>query len=370
MTEGALSRQTAERLIEAAIAAPSMHNSQPWRFVARLADRVIEIYADPARTLGQGDPRGRGVHMACGAALFNLRLAAAHAGSEPVARLLPSPHDPMLLASVRLAGPYRPRPAERDLHAAIGRRHSSRGPVTGQALPRGLLAALREAATLEGATLRLLDHADALRVLRRSAAADPGLRTDASYLAELAAWTGGLRQSQNGPKVSTGQALGQALGQRRVGVSARVLAMRGFAPRPDGSRFPAAALDTSPHLAVISTSGDDRASWLRAGQATQRVLLLATHRGLEGAPLTPVPDALEVPLSRDPYHVGEHPAMILRLGYGHPGPATPRRPVTQVLRILPPVSLRQAASAGQDKGPSEGPPPALSPPDRQLMPSK
>jgi nitroreductase len=366
MTEGALSRQTAERLIEAAIAAPSMHNSQPWRFVARLADRVIEIYADPARTLGQGDPRGRGVHMACGAALFNLRLAVAHAGSEPVARLLPSPRDPLLLASVRLAGPYRPRPAERDLHAAIGRRPSSRGPVNGHALPRGLLAALREAATLEGATLRLLDHADALRVLRRSAAADPGLRTDAGYLAELAAWTGSLRQSQNGLKASPGQ----ALGQRRVGVAAGVLAMQGFAPHPDGSRFPGAALDTSPHLAVISTSADDRASWLRAGQATQRVLLLATHRGLEGAPLTPVPDALEAPLSRDPYRVGEHPAMILRLGCGRPGPATPRRPVTQVLRVLPPVSLRQATSAGQDKGPSEGPPPALSPPDRQLMPSK
>src|SRR2546427_688385 len=108
MLEGALPRRTAERLIEAAIAAPSMHNNQPWRFVARLADRVIEIYADPTRTLRRGDPQGRAVHIACGSALFNLRLAIAMAGCQPVPRLLPSTRDPLLLASVRLAGFYRP----------------------------------------------------------------------------------------------------------------------------------------------------------------------------------------------------------------------------------------------------------------------
>jgi nitroreductase len=127
MMEVTLRRRTAERLIEAAIAAPSVHNSQPWRFVAWPADRVIEIYADPARTLRRGDPRGRAVHIACGSALFNLRLAIAQADYEPVARLLPSRRDPLLLASVRLAGPYRPRPAERDLYAAI--RLIGRGPL-------------------------------------------------------------------------------------------------------------------------------------------------------------------------------------------------------------------------------------------------
>ena len=129
MMEDALTRQAAERLIEAATAAPSVHNSQPWQFVARPADRVIEVYADPARTPREGDPRGRAVHIACGSALFNLRLAIARGGCEPVARLLPSPRDPLLLASVRLAGPYRPRPAERDLYAAI--RLIGCGPFTG-----------------------------------------------------------------------------------------------------------------------------------------------------------------------------------------------------------------------------------------------
>ena len=165
MMEDALTRQTAERLIEAATAAPSIHNSQPWQFVARPADRVIEIYADPARTM-RSDPRGRVVHSACGSALFNLRLAIARAGHEPVTRLLPSPRDPLLLASVRLAGLYRARPAERDLYAAI--RLIGRGPLTRHP-PRGVLVILKEAAAVEGASLRELGQADELWILRPAA---------------------------------------------------------------------------------------------------------------------------------------------------------------------------------------------------------
>lgn len=267
MAECPLSRRTAEQVIEAAIAAPSMHNSQPWRFVARLTDRVIEIYADPGRILRQSDPRGRAVHIACGSALFNLRLAVAQAGREPVTRLLPSARDPLLLASVRFAGPYRPRPAERDLYVAIGRR-AAPGPCLRPLPPAGLLA-LREAAVLEGASLRLLSQADAVRI----------------------------------------------------------------SPEPG----------TGAQLAVICTRDDDRASWLRAGQAAQRVLLLAAHRRLPVAPLSPALEAPGAPPHGEPFPDGGYPAMILRLGDGWPAPPTARRPVAQVLRVIPPVGARTAA---------------------------
>jgi len=303
MMEDTLTRRTAELLVEAATAAPSLHNSQPWRFIARLPDRVIEIYADPARIQRRGDPRGRAVHTACGSALFDLRLAAAQAGWEPVARLLPCPRDPLLLASVRLAGPYRPRPAERDLYAAI-RRPVSRRPFGGRPLPRGLTSALREAAALEGASLRQPDRADALRILRRSAAADPDLGADPDYLAELTASTGGRR---SGGKRATG----------------KVPATRSLSPGA-GSR-----------LVVISTASDDRASWLRAGQAAQRVLLLAAHHGLPAALLSPVLEPPVPPSHGDPVLHGEHPAVILRFGCGRQVPAPGRRAVAQVLRINP-----------------------------------
>ena len=299
--EDALTRQTAERLIEAATAAPSIHNSQPWQFVARPADRVIEIYADPARTLRRGDPRGRAVHIACGSALFNLRLAIARAGCEPVARLLPSPRDPLLLASVRLAGPYRPRPAEPDLYAAIHLPIGC-GPLTGRP-PRGVLLALKEAATLEGASLREPGQVEALRILRGRAAADP--------------------YPQGVP------------GKSVVG---KLRPARDLSSRP-GGRPASPARQPGPWLAVVSTSADDRASWLRAGQAAQRVLLLAAHHGVQAAPLSPALEPPGAPAHAEAFLAGEHPAVILQFGSGQLRPATGRRPVAQVLRVLSPVAV-------------------------------
>src|SRR5215468_1426738 len=59
-------------LIATAARAPSVHNTQPWRF--RVGEYVIELYADPGRKL-RVDRAGREMLISCGAALFGLRLA-------------------------------------------------------------------------------------------------------------------------------------------------------------------------------------------------------------------------------------------------------------------------------------------------------
>src|SRR5208282_1539113 len=97
-------RRLLHELLRAAVAAPSLHNTQPWRFRVRDSGSVIELLADPARMLPAADPGGRAAHIACGAALFNLRMAAAVAGLRPDIALLPDPARPLLVAEVRLAG--------------------------------------------------------------------------------------------------------------------------------------------------------------------------------------------------------------------------------------------------------------------------
>ena len=48
---GDLSRRTMADLVAAATRAPSMHNTQPWRFRFDSASQTIGLYADPARML-------------------------------------------------------------------------------------------------------------------------------------------------------------------------------------------------------------------------------------------------------------------------------------------------------------------------------
>jgi nitroreductase len=106
-------------LLTVAMLAPSPRGRQPWRYQVHLGSQTIDLYADAERARRYGDPSGRAVHIACGAALVHLRLAAAVAGRQAVLRLLPEPGRPRLLATFRLSGPHRVRPDEEELYAAL-----------------------------------------------------------------------------------------------------------------------------------------------------------------------------------------------------------------------------------------------------------
>jgi hypothetical protein len=86
-------------VLETAGLAPSLHNTQPWSF--RVGPDVIELHADPARRLPAADPQDRELRMACGAALFNLRLALQGQGIRPIVTVLPDRAQPGLVAAVR-----------------------------------------------------------------------------------------------------------------------------------------------------------------------------------------------------------------------------------------------------------------------------
>ncbi|HEV2451014.1 MAG TPA: hypothetical protein VGS62_03710 [Streptosporangiaceae bacterium] len=317
---GIISRLAGE-LIRAAVTAPSMHNTQPWRFRITGAGYTIELRADPARMLPAADPDGRATHIACGAALFNLRAAAAATGVNTEIRLLPDLGQPLLLAGVRLAGRHRPTSWDRELAAAIPRRQTNREPFSARPVPPGIRAELAEAAGLEGARLDLLDHEESLRVLGLAADAERDLLASPAYRVELARWAGGERDRDGMPD--------RALGPRSLEGHAPV---REFAPDRDTSRVIYAWFEQEPQLAVLSVDTPGPAGWLAAGQALERVWLTATCRGLSVSPLTQPLEVADAWLVRDPRSGRGEPQMILRIGYGLPiPPGAPRRPVTEVI---------------------------------------
>jgi len=315
------SRRLVDELVRAAVAAPSMHNTQPWRFRIQDAGSTIELHADPARMLPVGDPDGRAAHIADGAALLNLRVAAAAAGLRPDIRLLPDPGQPLLLAEVRLIGRHDPTRWEGELRAAIWRRQTNREPFSSRPVPPGVRAEMAEAACLEGATLAFLDRDEAARVLSLAAEAERHLLANPAYRAELARWAGGYRDRDGIP----GSALGPRSPEGRDPV-------RDFTPERRHAPVRYAWFEERPQLAVLSAGPGGPRAWLAAGQALERVWLTATCRGIWVCPLTQPLETAGAWQVRDPRSAAGQPQMILRIGYGLPlPPGAPRLPAADVI---------------------------------------
>ncbi|NGO41751.1 Acg family FMN-binding oxidoreductase [Streptomyces ureilyticus] len=319
--------KTVTRMVAEATAAPSMHNAQPWRFRFLTGERLLLLYADLARAMPRSDPDNRALHIGCGAALFNLRVAAAHADLAPEIRLLPEPHDLLLLAAVHLpeeAGRGRDDALAR-LYPAIRQRHTSRHPFAEKDVPEDVRVTLQDAAEREGAVLLFPGpwHAETVFDLIRDAESRDVLDPDAG--GDLVRWT------RLGPEadLAVDGVPEYAFGPRKRDGRAPV---RDFAGRRPVADRGTTAFEHTPHLALLSTRGDGPADWLRAGQALQRVLLEATLADLATSLTSHALEdrALRL-LARDPGTGTGQVQMVLRLGYGPRGPATPRRPVSDVL---------------------------------------
>ncbi|MGA5298308.1 Acg family FMN-binding oxidoreductase [Nucisporomicrobium flavum] len=316
---GTLPRTVLSECVRTATAAPSLHNSQPWRF--RVGDDHVDVYADRGRQLTVLDPTGRELLISVGAAVFTLRLAIRDAGCLPVLTLFPDPQRPDLVARVSVGRPAASTPGVASLALAVGRRHTNRYPFADTALPADAVERLVTAAHLEGAALAVASPVGRDAILGMSRAADRRLRERDGYDAELARWTKPGRGRQDGVPVT-------AIGPWDA---LEVLPVRDFAlPRRDRDPL-TAEFEPHPTIVVLATRGDGPEDWLRAGQALQRVLLTATGLGLA---TTPISQPVELPAVRallTDTGTGAWAQMVLRVGYGRPVPATPRRPLKDVL---------------------------------------
>lgn len=323
-----LDTETVTALVVDATAAPSMHNAQPWRFRFFPDSGVFHIRSDLERSMPRADPTTRALHLGCGAALFNLRVAAVHAGWEPVTRLLPDAQDPQLLAAVRLSAPVTADGDLAVLYPAIHRRHTSRRPFTEEEIPAGIRDELCGCAILEGARLVFPSAWHVARLLDLVHDAEGRDAQDPAVAEETEGWT---RIGTDAPDTPADGIPDYAFGPRRYDGKAPV---RDFAGRSAVEGRQAATFESNPQLALLGTVNDRRADWLQAGQAMERVLLQAT---LDGLSTSLTSHALEYPelrwAVRDPQSTMGFVHMVLRLGYGPPAPATPRRPVHEVLDI-------------------------------------
>lgn len=310
--------------LEAAVRAPSPHNTQPWSF--EFDGERIAVILDPERVLEIADPDGREARLSCGAAILNMRVALRAGGLEPVVDLLPDRTRPDFLAVVAAGDGYPPAPADVALARAVFRRRSNRRPFADRPVPPRVRDALVRAARDEGAELLMLDRPESLdaaaALLRRAEHVQNG---DPAFQEELRRWTVDGRDREDGVPVLAG-------GPRPP--AGTLLSLRQYGKHPARGERP---YEREPLVVVLGSYTDTPLAHLRTGQALQRVLLTAAAMGVSASFLS---QPIEVPATRAELRtlVGgrTHPQAMLRLGYGFPSPATGRRPPAAVTREAPP----------------------------------
>jgi nitroreductase len=319
-------------VVAAATRAPSIHNTQPWRFTAS-ADR-LEVHYDLGRTLPVLDPTHRQQVLSCGAAVEFAAVALRAAGREVEVDLAPEPGDPDHLATLRVLGEREPDADDLALAAATGERHTTRAPFLPGELPAGLVDRLQREAGQRGVWVSDVSREDAelvtVMLIDRAEEAEQG---DPAYRAELESW---LRTD---PAALDGIPVG-AVPADDPGARATNWVGRDFLAGRRTTRLATPVADDDPPplvdrpaVLLMGTMGDDRTAWLQAGRALGRVLLRLTAAGLAACPMT---QALDWPATRTRLQVElslvGHPQMLLRLGWPSvTGAGTGRRPVADVL---------------------------------------
>lgn len=268
--------------VELACRAPSVRNTQPWRWV--WSETHLHLRADRSRKSPGADPDARDLVISCGAALHHVRLAFAALDVVTVVHRFPDPGDLDHLAALELH-PGSVAAFDPALAGAIGVRRTDRGRFADRPVPEAFEHELVVIAADEGADLLAVTDVHVRELL-----------LDAITDAQL--WSGNGMHDQPG----TGHADGAA-------------------------------------LYVLGTRGDDERWWLHAGEAASAVLLSATELGLATSALS---EALEIGPTRkvlaEQVLAGAlYPQLILRIGWSVTPiapPLTPRRRVEDVLAPL------------------------------------
>ncbi|MEV5834864.1 hypothetical protein [Nocardia sp. NPDC052112] len=315
--------RTVRTALMLACRAPSLHNTQPWRWI--FDGTRLHLFSDPDRLLRSADPLGRQLVISCGAVLDHARLALLSMGWFADVIRTPDPNLPGHLATLE----FRPWPGSLNTTAAriraIRQRRTDRLPMLAPPGWIEVFDAIRELARPHHVAVDEVCDSDRPRLAAATDHATALRRYDMPYQNELHWWSGHSDAKEGIPVAAL---VSDAEG-------ARVDVGRSFPAAPYSLRR--GQLEDQSRLIVLSTLGETPAQWLRTGEALSEVLLECTARGLATCALTHI---TELVASRwviaDLLPDKGVPQVVIRIGIAPEDTdpvRTPRRPLEEVLEV-------------------------------------
>ncbi|MDX1885999.1 Acg family FMN-binding oxidoreductase [Mycolicibacterium sp. 120270] len=325
MRDTIVDSEVIKRGVQLACRAPSLHNSQPWRWV--LDEHTLHLFIDPSRAPTKTDTSGREALFGCGAALDHFRVAMAAAGWQAHVDRFPNPNNLHHLASIDFSPMEFVTDGHRLRADAILRRRTDRLPFQPPPDWDSVEETMRHSVAADDIRLDVVPDELRPELAELSQLTETLRLYDSSYHAELREWTPDFQASIGIPKTS----LVSAAESERVDVG------RNFPVTHNPERRSNVHEDHSKIL-VLSTLDDTHDVMLRCGEMLSAVLLDATMAGLATCTLSHITELAE---SRQVLTtlIGQTatPQLLVRVGRApsieENPPPTPRRPIEDVFQV-------------------------------------
>ena len=312
----------ARELVRYATLAPSIHNTQCWKFA--IEDRAITILPDLLRRCPAVDPDDHHVFVSPGCAAEKLAQAALAHGLKAETRF------DATSAAVRVS--LAPTAAQASpLLKAIPARQSTRGDYDGTPIYSAELGLLERAGKSDGVQVLLLTERPAIeRVFDHVVRGNTAQMADPAVVKELKTWI----RFNGAEAVRTGDGLySAASGNPSIPTWIGDLAFGWFfTPKGENDKY-ARQIRSSAGIAVFIGLAADKAHWVEVGRCYERFALQATALGIRNAFLNQPVEVVSVrPQFAAAFGLaGQHPDLVVRFGRGPALPPSLRRPVQAVL---------------------------------------
>jgi len=310
-------------LLKYAVLAPSGPNTQPWKL--SIKDNEISLIADFTRSLPSLDPTNRTLFLSHGCLLANALIAAEHFGFGYDVKCLPDGQSADRTASIQFdkkaANPKFP-----DLFQEITKRHTNRKAYENRPIEAERLQKLKSCIDRQGFSFNIITESEGKNkmadILARSQKIQLGNK---EMRKELANW---IRPNTSDAKDGLpGYSFGYSDFESYLGS----FIFGTFDMSGSRARVETANMKSSPAVAVLSTEGDDKLTWIKAGVLFETLFLAATKLDVR-FDLFSQPIAIpELRQEMAEMLNAKYPQLLIRMGYAEPAKHTPRRPVEEVL---------------------------------------
>lgn len=309
-------------IIRYATKAPSGHNTQPWRF--SFAESTISIKPNLEVALPVVDGGNRELYISLGCAMENLLIVAPHFGyTAHIVR-----YD-----AVEITVELRKSDAviEDSLFNQIERRQTNRSVYSGRKIANNQLEVLQSIRHEDNIHVYFSEIGSPLAdtITQYIAKGNEIQMSDGAFREELLSW-----MRFNAKQVQT----------RRDGLIYKVFnnpPLPGVIARPIVKLFlnpttqnksDLKKIASSSHVVLFTTKHNTVEEWIELGRLLQRFLLTAAQLGIASAFSNQPCEvaSLATELQNKPELKGEYPTLILRIGYTHPMPFSPRKKLDEV----------------------------------------